>query len=285
VPAAPAASGATTTETAETTATTTPSGSAFPAPPAGAVVFSRQAGDNVVALGVVPGKPLKLQASVLGSQGQGVDGLDVSFGAGSQRLGATPCGKGCYSATATKTPPAVEVRIGGKKPVTWNVSLPKPWPPRDGSSVVAQATRTFNNLKTLTTNDSLSSGVGRTLHTLWTLAAPNRLAYQIANGPAAVIIGDTRWDQTAPGDKWIKSAQTPIRQPVPFWVTWRNAHILGETPSSYRVTFFDPKTPGWYDVVIAKKSLRTLDLHMQAAAHFMHQRYGNFNKPVHIAPP
>jgi hypothetical protein len=268
------------------TTTSTTSEPAFPAPPAGAVVFSRQSGGNVVALGVVPGKPLELQASVLGSQGQGVDGLDVSFRVGSKMLDGTPCGPGCYRASApSKRPPqTVEVRIGGKKPVAWNVRLPKQWPPPDGSSIVARATRTFNDLQTLTTDDSLSSGPGRTLHTHWTLAAPNRLTYQIVNGPAAVIIGNTRWDKV-PGQKWVKSAQTPIHQPVPFWVSWKDAHVIGETPSTWRVTFFDPKTPGWYDVVIAKKSVRTLSMRMRAAAHFMSQRYGNFNAPVHIAPP
>jgi hypothetical protein len=285
-PTAPAASAGTTTTTQTTL--TTRSGGAFPVPPAGAVVFSRPSGSNVLALGVVPGKPLKLQASVLGLQGNGVPGLDVAFGVGSKTVRAAPCGPGCYSATAPagKTPKAIQVRIRGKSPVTWNVTLPKPWPPRDGTSVIARATREFTGLKSLTTDDSLSSGIGRTLHTHWTLAAPNRLKYQIADsGPAAVIIGNTRWDKAAPGEKWVKSAQTPIHQPVTFWVTWRNAHIVGETPTAYRVTFFDPKTPGWYEAIIAKKSMRTLSMRMQAAAHFMEQRYGNFNKPVHIAPP
>jgi len=282
-PTAPAA-GAETTTTA-TNATTSPA-SAFPAPPAGAVVFSRQAGDRALALGVVPGDPLRLQASVVGIQGQGLDGLDVSFDTGSKSLDATACGRGCYGATLpAKKPQTIAVRIGGKAPVTWNVQLPKQWPPRDASSLMARASRTFRGLQTLRTDDSLSSGLGRVLHTHWTLAAPNMLTYQIANGPAAVIIGDKRWDKTAPGAKWVESAQTPIHQVVPFWVTWKNAHVVGETPSSYHVTFFDPKTPGWYDVVIAKKSLRTLEMHMQAAAHFMHQRYSNFNAPVHIAAP
>src|SRR5206468_3733137 len=52
-------------------ANTVPASTGFPAPPQGAVVFSRPYGNNVLALGVVPGRPLRLQASVLG-QGQGV---------------------------------------------------------------------------------------------------------------------------------------------------------------------------------------------------------------------
>ena len=67
---------------------------AFPAPPKGAVVFSRPDGNDVLALGVVPGKRLLLQASVLGGQGEGVEGLDVSFGVGGKTLKGDPCGAG-----------------------------------------------------------------------------------------------------------------------------------------------------------------------------------------------
>jgi hypothetical protein len=258
---------------------------AFPAPPKGAIVFGRQAGDDVLALAVVPGKPLTLRASILGGQGQAAEGREVSFGVGGWTLTGKPCGPGCYRATTARVPKTVEVRVAGTKPVRWNVTLPKPWPPRDAMSIVARATKTFRNLETLTTDDSLSSGIGTTLRTHWVVAAPNRLSYQVVGGPSAVIIGNTRWDKAAPNEPWIRSAQTPIHQPTPFWVTWKNAHVIGETPTTWRVTFFDPKTPGWYQIEVAKKTGRTLDLRMQAAAHFMRQTYGNFNAPVSIAPP
>ena len=260
---------------------------AFPAPPKGAVVFSRPAGAEVVALGVVPGKRLLLHASVLGGQGEGVEGLDVSFGLGGRTLQADPCGPGCYRAEAppSNVPEAIDLRVSGKKPVTWHVPLPKQWPPRDASAIVARATKTFRRLKTLTTDDSLSSGLGTTLHTRWTVAAPNRLTYQVRGGPSAVIIGNTRWDKVAPGEPWVKSVQSPIHQPTQFWVSWQNAHVIDETPKAWRITFFDPKTPGWYEIRVAKDTRRTLDMRMQAAAHFMRQTYRNFNAPVQIAPP
>src|SRR4030095_16592624 len=43
--------------------------STFRALPPGAVTFSRADGSDVLALGVVPGRELKLRASVLGGQG------------------------------------------------------------------------------------------------------------------------------------------------------------------------------------------------------------------------
>jgi hypothetical protein len=287
-PGPAAATSAAPSATAEPVATTPQTSEpAFPAPPKGAVVFSRPAGNRVLALGVVPGKRLLLQASVLGGQGQGLEGLGVTLGLGGKTLKSDPCGPGCYRAQApsSKVPEAIDVRIAGEKPVTWHVPLPKPWPPRGASALVAHATKTFRALKTLTTDDSLSSGLGRTLHTHWTVAAPNRLTYQVRGGPAAVIIGNTRWDKVAPGEPWVKSAQSPIHQPTQFWVTWRNAHVIGSTPKAWRITFFDPKTPGWYEIDVAKDTRRTLDMRMQAAAHFMRQSYSNFNAPVRIEPP
>ena len=42
----------------------------------------------------------------------------------------------------------------------------------------------------------------------------------------------------------------------------------------WHVSFYDPRTPAWFLVAIDKKTLRTLDLHMTATAHFMHDTYG-----------
>jgi hypothetical protein len=285
-PSAPA-----TPSTAQTSTSTLPSpatGAAFPASPPGAVVFSRESGNDVIALGVVPRNRLLLQTSVLSGQGIGVPGLDVSFRVGSKQAAARPCGDGCYRATiaSPRTPKVVEVHVSGTKPtpVTWRVQLPKRWPPPDASQIVARATRALRSLRTLTIDDSLSSGLGRTIYTHWTVASPDRLTYRIENGPSAVIIGSSRWDKV-PGQNWVKSQQTPIHQVTPFWVSWTDAHVLDETPTAWHVTFFDPKTPGWYELTIAKSSLRPMSMRMEAASHFMTQRYSGFNAPVRIAPP
>jgi hypothetical protein len=286
-PGPAAATNAATASSGEPATTTRTSEPSFPAPPKDAVVFSRPAGNNVLALGVVPGKRLLLQASVLGIQGQGLEGLDVSFGVGGKTLTGKPCGAGCYrtKTASSKVPKAIEVHVAGKKPVTWRVPMPRPWPPHDGSAIVARAAQTIRKLQTLTIDDALSSGLGRTLHTRWVVAAPNRVTYQVKNGPAAVIIGKERWDKVAAGEPWVKSAQSPLRQPVPFWVSWKNANVIGSTPKTWTVTFFDPKTPGWYEIRVAKDTRRTLGMRMHAAAHFMEQTYSNFNAPVQIVPP
>jgi hypothetical protein len=269
------------TQTAETTKT------AFPAPPPGAVVFSRPDGSDVVALAVVPGRKLALQASVVGGQGEGVDGLNVSFRVGSHAADGQPCGAGCYRASVPSagSPKLVEVAVKRDKGrTTWRVAMPRQWPPADASALVGRATRTFKALRTVGVRDWLASGPGQSVFTRWTIAAPDRLTYQVEHGSAAVIIGNRRWDKL-PGGKWEESAQTPIHQPTPFWRSWTDAYVLDSSKSEWRVSFFDPKTPGWYELRIAKNSMRLLELRMHATAHFMREVYERFNAPVKITPP
>jgi len=283
----PGPAAATNTPAPSTTSSDETEKTGFPAPPEGAVVFSRPDGSDVLALAVVPGRDLGLQASVVDGQGKGVDGLNVSFRVGSQAADGEQCGAGCYRATVSSpaAPRLVEVRVArDEKTTTWRVPMPRQWPPRDASALIERATRTFRGLRTVAVRDWLASGPGHALFSRWTLAAPDRLTYRIENGPAAVIIGNHRWDKV-PGGKWEKSPQTPIHQPTPFWVSWTDARVLASTKSAWRVSFFDPKTPGWYELRIAKRSLRTLELRMHATAHFMREVYSQFNEPLKITPP
>jgi hypothetical protein len=260
----------------------------FPAPPKRAVVFSRQDGSNILALAVVPGKKLGLQASIVGDQGQGVTGAKVAFDVDGARRSAVACGPGCYRATANAggAPERVVVRVAHEdgSVTTWPVTMPRQWPPPDASSIVARATRNYRNLKSLVIDDRLASDATHAVVTRWQIIGPNRLSYQVKDGAAAVIIGNHRWDKV-PGQPWQRSAQTPIKQPTPFWQSWKDAHVLASTPTTWRVSFFDPKTPGWYQLEIAKPTLRPLEMRMNATAHFMHDVYSSFNAPIRIAPP
>src|SRR5262249_21755203 len=54
---------------------------AAPVPAPGQVVFGAEAGKLAVALGVRPGSPLRMTATVIGQSGYGVDGLSVALSA------------------------------------------------------------------------------------------------------------------------------------------------------------------------------------------------------------
>jgi hypothetical protein len=256
---------------AQSSPSSPPPASRFPAPPAGAVVFSREDGPNALALAVTRSF---VQVSVVGQQAAGVPGLAVMV----NRRQTIPCGPGCYRAPLRR-PRVVDVRVGATR---WLVRVP---PVEDASTLVARATHVWRSLHALAFSDRLGSDATHVVFSNWRAVAPNRLAYVVRGGYRAVIVGGKRWDR-APGGRWLESPQTAeLRQPVPVWQSATDAHVVGETPTAWRITFYDPRTPAWFAISVAKRTMRTLDLRMVTAAHFMHERYRAFDAPLVVRPP
>jgi hypothetical protein len=258
----------------------------FPAPPRGAVVFARELGPDVLALGVVPrGGRMVVQASVLGSQGEGVRGLDVSFGS----QPADACGDGCYRATVATRADVEVVVHNGPKPTRWRVALPAPWPPPDATAIVARAARTWRALHSLTIHERLASDERHAVTSTWRIEEPDRVAYQVVGGWAGVVVGERRWDRPPAGGKWVEAPQTRLTQPLPAWVSVADAHVLGRATVArrpvWRISFFDPGTPAWFTMTVDRKTLRTRETDMFTTAHFMHDVYGSFNRTAPIVPP
>ena len=155
--------------------------------------------------------------------------------------------------------------------------------------MLTRARSTWRSLRSLSFDETLRSDESHALTSAWRLQAPDRLAYQIVDGAAAVIVGKRRWDRVKPGKPWKTSPQALIRQPTPSWVRATNARVVGTTVVRGRparvITFFDPTTPGWYTVAVDRESFRTYDVRMVATAHFMHDRYHSFDATPAILPP
>lgn len=244
---------------------------AFPGPPVGAVVFSREDGPDALALAVLPGRA---QVSVVGQQGAGVDGLAVSVDGAVAR----PCGPGCYAAHAS---PPLDVRVGA---TAWRVDVPASAP--DASALVARAARTWRSLRTLAFSDRLGSDASHVVDSRWVVVAPDRVSYAIPRGAQGVIIGGRRWDRSTPAGKWVESPQTArLTQPVPLWQSATDAHVVGRTRTAWRITFYDPRTPAWFEITVDRRTFRTLEASMVTTAHFMHERYGPFDAPLAVRPP
>jgi copper transport protein len=260
-------------------------------PPADAVVLAGEDDDVAVGLAASPrGGDVAVRVTALGQDGKGIDGLTV----GIAEHEAEPCGPGCYAATIPLPPPPRSVPVSlsgpGAKPATVRFVLPRRWPAPAAGALVARSDRVFRNLRTLVIHERLASNARNAIMTTYQVAAPNRLAYSIAGGPRAVVIGGTRWDEV-PGGSWERSQTQPLKEPEPFWGPdpRTNAHLLGSGRVGGRpvqiASFYDPHIPAWFVLSIEPKSGRLLALEMTAQAHFMRHRYTGFDRPLWIAPP
>ena len=145
----------------------------FPAPPVGAVVYSRQMGDTALALGVVP-EPGRViaQASVVGPEGEGVSGLDVSFDTHGSTVTGRTCGAGCYRAAlpTVTVPKALDVVVDGDSTTRWSVPLPESWPPADADRLVTRAERVWRALRSLSFDETLRSDESHVVTSSWQAA-------------------------------------------------------------------------------------------------------------------
>jgi hypothetical protein len=259
------------TATSESEAAPVGKGQGFPSPPAGAVVYAHEWGRYALALGVVPQRGQVLaQVSVVGTQGVGVSGLPISVNGHA----AAACGEGCYSATLAGTPSSIDVRA---RSTQWHVALPARWPPRDASALLARAGRAWRALRSVSFHESLASDPTHSVVSAWRVEAPDRVAYQVAGGWAGIVVGERRWDRSPTSKRWVPSAQTRLTQPLPAWARVTDAHILGTRTFAGR--------PAWFTLAIDRKTDLTLDSHMTATSHFMHDVYGAFNTTSQISPP
>jgi hypothetical protein len=266
-----------------------------PLPPHGALVLARGHGDLAVALAARrSGRDIRLTATVVASDGTGLSGLRVTFAAGGRRLSAAaPCGAGCYaSATRSGTPVRqVAIALSGPKrpPSTVIFALPAHWPV-SAVPLLRGAERAFEALRSVVYRERLSSGPKVTSTSVWRSEAPDRLSYRSASGNAGVVIGGTRWDRVV-GGGWKRSLQNPplVMPSVPWGAGAYDVTLLGggrlAGHAVVRFSMFEPTTPAWYTVTLDRRTLRTRNVEMTAAAHFMQNRYVAFNAPRQIRPP
>jgi len=251
-------------------------------PPPGATVLAGESGGRAVGLAITPGG--RLQATVLGPDNDGVDGLSVGFRTGGRTVGSGRCGPGCYRADGRIDGRRVTVVLDSG-PVTFDL----PGATRPASNLVAEARHAFAGLRSLVIHERLASSRRDKITTTFRIVAPDRLMYVTSAGSRAVVIGGQRWDAQGKG-AFLRSAQTPLELPGAEWgPRWLNARAVGWANVGGRrarvVSFFDPQLPGWFELAVDPATHRPLTLKMTAAAHFMQHRYTNFNQRLKIVPP
>ena len=271
-----------------------PVGPASPVlPPPGALVLAQESGRLAVALSArpAPGGGLRLTSTVIGPDANGVDDLQLTFGASGTR-GATlepgvPCGTGCYRATTQNVgkPRAVTINFAGETAGRVRFPFPRTWPAPSATALVQRAYARFRALHSVRYRENLASSPQRKISTIWTQVAPDRLQYSIRGGADGILIGATRWDRTKPGGAWVKSSSQAIAAPTPIWPrSPSDARLLAKTKDGYVVSLLDRSIPAWFTLRLDRR-LRPRSLKMTAPAHFMHHDYLSFNRPLKIRPP
>jgi hypothetical protein len=252
-------------------------------PPPGATVLAGQSGELAVGLTALPHG--RVEATILGPDGNGVDDLAVSFRTSRRLFGAKACGPGCYRALGRVSAGRVTVRPGPSPAVSFVL----PTRARPASKLVVQARRAFQSLRSLVIHERLASSPLHRISATWRIVAPDRLAYVTSAGNRAVVVGAHRWDKRGAAP-WRPSPQTPLSLPPAEWgrrvlaaktVGWRRT----DARRAPLVSFFDPSLPAWFELALDPRTKRPLALTMIAAAHFMRHRYSDFNRPQRIVPP
>jgi copper transport protein len=243
-----------------------------PLPAKEMVVQARESGDYGVALAVrAPGE----EVTVLGQDGQGVNGLSVTVNG----VKTGSCGSGCYGAFAPLRRTAT-VSVNGDK-----LQFAIPAHPTDASGLVTRATRAFRAQRSVEYLERLASSPRNKVVSDFTLERPSKLEYRIRGGASGIIIGARRWDRAGKGP-WVESAQSPLPQPEPIWAgRFTNAFLLETTPTAYVVSFMKPLGPTWFTLTLDRQTLLPRDLRMTTAAHFMTHRYTRFDAPPRIKAP
>jgi copper transport protein len=257
-------------------------------------VFGRQARELAVGVATTPrGQAVSVETTVLGQDGAGRSDLGVDVaGKDGRWIRSSGCGSGRYCGEVP-VEAGSEVRVRLTRPSglrsTVSVVLPRRPDPARAASLVRSSAAALRDLTALIIDERLDSGPRyKPLVTEFAYFAPNRLAYSTVGAGAAVVIGDSRWDRAATGS-WERSPQDPLQVPAPDWRRVVDPSMLGSGLRNgrpvWRVSFFDPTTPAWFEVEIDKRTKLPLWLSMIASAHFMTHRFSAFNAPLSIMPP
>jgi copper transport protein len=199
------------------------------------------------------------------------------------------CGRGCRRFATTGDSVRVAVTERGRR---YAAELPASWQrgkERRARRLLERAEATMRRLRSVREIEEVTSGPGSFARTEYRLQAPDRMAYTANRRIDTVIIGDRQWFR-APGAPWEArkyGGGLPFRTRGWFrWTTYARAvRLLELRPTQAELALMDPATPVWFRLVVDRRSGRIMRARMITKAHYMTQRYRDFNRPVRIRPP
>jgi hypothetical protein len=84
----------------------------------------------------------------------------------------------------------------------------------------------------------------------------------------------------------VKQSIQPLTLPDAFWAGGAQAaYVSGSTAQTIEVTLAVPNGPTFFRLLVDRRTHLVQRLWMVTAAHFMHERYYDFNRAPAITPP
>jgi copper transport protein len=267
-------------------------------PREGDLTFGGAAGTVLVGLTLRPGEPGPNQVLVyllpLKGEAAAAD-LPADLSVDGRSLSLPSCGVTCRSVQADlRGGEHLEVRVGGDEGGTAAFDLPS-LPAPDGSTLLERVQERMHRLHTFRTDEVLEPAK-LPLQTRYSFQAPDRLQIQASNGYAAVWVGPTRYDRSAPDAPW-KAENVGISIPVPSMVwdsrdgdAYIGQHIIGtDTVDGVDAQVLNfllqaGKTPLWFKLWVDADGL-VHRAEMRAQGHFMDHRNYDFDAPFTLEAP
>src|SRR5262249_13206123 len=120
--------------------------------------------------------------------------------------------------------------------------------------------------------------------TLFTAQAPDRLDVNVLGGIHSRLIGPNRWNLQ--NGSWVESSSEPVKVPDPFWAQGAlAAYVRSANARAIDATLAVPEGPTFFRIIVDRRTHLVQRLWMVTAAHFMHERYFDFNSAPPVKPP
>jgi copper transport protein len=268
-------------------------------PSDGDLTMASNAGDVLVGLTLRPGRPGRNTAwlYVLPIGGEpAASGLRVTLTSDGRAADVSRCGPSCRSAPVDLAGgETLAVGVGGAGAGTAAFRVPS-LPAVDGLGLFDRAQQVMHALRTYRLDETLQPA-RVPLAVTYAFQAPDRLSYDVSGGGQTVIVGPEQYSRDSATSPWRAEAMPAVQ--VPDFV-WDGARVVaprvlsppgvdasGAGPSGLQeLTFFEDQegVPVWFDLSVDAQGL-VEHASMRAQAHFMTDRYYDFDAPLTVAPP
>ena len=191
----------------------------------------------------------------------------------------------CYQAPVPAGATSLTVRVlrAGQPAVSATLGLPAA-DARPAAALVRSTARALNALRSLRIDNVIASDPVHRCTRCSRSATPDRLVINVIGGEQSRVIGNHRWDLQ--NGSWVEAVD-PAAGAARRVLGGRRAGGVRVRidRTDDQVTLAVPNGPTFFRLLVDRRTHLVQRLWMVTAAHFMHERYYDFNRAPAITPP